>query len=70
MIQYQPVTSSNISSVGYDADKGELRVRFASGKEYGYLGVRPEQHAALIGAPSVGQHFTQHIRPHYSGIPV
>ena len=69
-MQYQDVTSSNISRVGYDSDQGALHVRFVSGKEYGYLGVRPEQHAALIGAPSVGQHFTQHIRPHYSGIPV
>lgn len=70
MIQYSPVTSSNISHVGYDPNEGILGVRFSSGKEYHYHGVRPEQHAALVGAVSVGSHFAQHIRPHYTGIPV
>jgi KTSC domain len=70
MMQYQPVASSNITHVGYDSENGTLGVRFSSGKEYHYDGVRPEQHAALVGAPSVGSHFAAHIRPAYTGKPV
>jgi KTSC domain len=69
-MNYQTVQSSNITHIGYDAESGVMGVRFSSGKEYHYHGIRPEQHAALVGAPSVGSHFAQHIKSNHTGIPV
>lgn len=59
--------SSSIASVGYDAASQRLHVEFTSGKTYEYSGVTPEEHEQLVGAPSVGQHFSKHLRPNYEG---
>ena len=64
----QPVQSSSISSVGYDAAARELHVEFASsGHVYVYPDVDPEAHEALLGAASIGVHFGKHIRPNFEG---
>ncbi|WP_428383569.1 KTSC domain-containing protein [Nevskia ramosa] len=60
--------SSNIKAVGYEA--GVLRIQFASGKAYDYPGVKPEQHAELMAAPSIGSHFAKTIRPQFDGVQV
>lgn len=69
-MKHQPVESSSIKSVGYDEDKQELHVRFKTGKTYAYAGVTPRQHQALLNAPSVGGHFSAHIRNAFSAKPV
>lgn len=57
-----PVQSSNIKSVGYDASTGTLQVEFRNGGLFDYAGVTPEQHAEMMGADSVGRYFHGHIR--------
>lgn len=55
-----PVASSSIKSVGHDGET--LEVEFHSGKVYRYAGVSRAAHDALLGAPSIGKHFGQHVR--------
>jgi hypothetical protein len=57
-----PVKSSNIKSVGYDPASQTLEVEFASGGVHQYAGVSTAQHAALLKAKSIGQHFHREIR--------
>ncbi len=59
---FTPVNSSMISAVGYDAASKTMHVRFPNGSHYAYEGVSPEQHAALVGAKSIGKHFGQNVR--------
>jgi hypothetical protein len=62
----QPVTSGCFAAVGYDPASQTMRLQFQSGAQHDYYGVAPEDHEALIGAPSLGRHFHQHIRPRFS----
>lgn len=59
------VSSSNISSVGYDMDKKLLRVEFKNGSVYDYFNVPQSEHDNLINAASVGSYFNQNIRTAY-----
>jgi hypothetical protein len=61
----QPITSSSISAIGYDADEELLRVEFNSGHTYDYKGVTADEHKALLAADSVGGYFAKHIRAKY-----
>lgn len=56
----RPVKSSFIGSIGHDGDV--LHVEMLNGDTYEYSGVTAEEHAALLGAQSIGGHFIQHIR--------
>jgi hypothetical protein len=67
MLHSTEVKSSTISHVGYDSDTKDLTVTFHHGGTYLYKGVTPEEHEALINAPSVGKHFHANIRPKYTG---
>ena len=58
----QPVQSSSIKSVGYDADTRTLEIEFPSGAVYHHYDVPPEAHQALMSAESVGKHYGAHIR--------
>jgi hypothetical protein len=57
-----PVKSSNLASVGYDAETQVLEVEFTSGQVYQYQDVPPEKHKALLKAESLGRYFGQNIR--------
>jgi len=57
-----PVKSSNIRSVGYDEGSKTLEVEFSSGSVYQYHDVDAEKHKALMGADSIGKHFSAHIK--------
>lgn len=59
----QPVTSSNIKAVGYDAATQAMTIEFHSGGRHVYSDVPPEKHAAMMepGA-SVGKLFHSSIR--------
>ena len=61
-----PVYSSNVSTVGYDTDSGELIVRWNSGKTSAYAGVPEELALELSKAPSVGQMLNSQIKPIYA----
>lgn len=56
------VASSNISSIGYDADNMYLNVEFNNGKTFAYADVTPAEALDLEQAQSVGRHFNQYIR--------
>lgn len=58
----QPVESSNIHSVGYDAATETMRVRFRSGKTYDYPGTKPDEHTRFMEAKSKGGHFSKVFR--------
>ena len=55
------VESSTISHIGFE--DGKLPVRFKSSPKHVYsYDATDEEHAALIGADSIGSHFHKHIK--------
>lgn len=61
-MEMQGVNSSMLTHVGHDPVTNRLTVQFKNGNVYHYDGVTPEEHAALLQAPSIGAHFGAHIR--------
>lgn len=59
------VESSQVKAVGYDAASKTLAVTFTHGPGtiYHYPDVKPETHAAFVGAESIGSYFGKHIKP-------
>ena len=62
----QSVSSSNLSSVGYDSSTSTLEVEFNSGSVYQYSNVPASVHSALMSASSHGQYFNANIKNSYS----
>ncbi|MDF0501590.1 KTSC domain-containing protein [Burkholderia cenocepacia] len=67
-IDTQPVESSQIHSIGYDADSSKLAVRFKGRKGeptslYYYSDFTQANFDALKTADSIGSHFYKHIKP-------
>jgi hypothetical protein len=60
------VKSSNVRSVGYDADTRTLTVEFHSGARYAYADVPSEEHEALLAATSIGAHLATKIKGVYA----
>lgn len=60
-----PVSSSNLSSVGYDPSSQILEVAFRTGRLYRYLGVPLHEHQALMSAGSHGSYLAHFIKPRY-----
>jgi hypothetical protein len=61
-MQRVAVTSSALSSVGFDGREGVLEVEFRTGRVYRYVGVPSRKHAELMEAESLGQYFGREIR--------
>lgn len=61
-IELEPVKSSLISAVGYDAPTKTMRVRFHSGATYDYQNVPGELHAQIISAPSIGHAINETLK--------
>ena len=61
----EPVASSNVVSIGYDADAETLEVEFSSSAVYQYYNVGAALNEQLMQAPSKGQFFNQYIRNAY-----
>lgn len=63
-IALQPVDSSQIARVGYDAASKTLAVQFKHGAQaiYHYPDVEPETHAAFIGSESLGVFFRDNLK--------
>ena len=58
-----PVSSSNISSIGYE--NGTLYVAFHSGGLYAYSGVSESVYRELMSAPSHGNYLAYQIKGRY-----
>ncbi len=61
----QPVNSSNLSSVGYDADSQTLTIEFRKSGTYEFYDVPDSVHQALMSAGSHGEYFAHNIRGKY-----
>ena len=66
----QPVSSSNIRSVGYEVETQMLELEFHSGGIYQYSGVPEVIYRDLIRAASKGSYFHQNIKDLYPFIRV
>ncbi|WP_321789335.1 KTSC domain-containing protein [Burkholderia pyrrocinia] len=70
-----PVESSQIHSIGYDAESETLAVRFKDRKTgaptslYHYSGFTQANFDALKTADSIGSHFYKNIKPHDDRFP-
>ncbi|MGU2444398.1 KTSC domain-containing protein [Burkholderia cenocepacia] len=68
-IDTKPVESSQIHSIGYDAESETLAVRFKDRRTagptslYHYTGFTQANFDALKTAESLGSHFYKHIKP-------
>lgn len=70
-IPLQDVESSQIESIGHDAETNTLAIRFKPyrsspdkpGALYHYANVDADTFAAFRDAESLGRHFGQHIKP-------
>jgi hypothetical protein len=61
----QPVESSSVRSLGYDAADQALEVEFTSGAVYRYLGVPARVVQGLGTASSIGRYVARNIRNSY-----
>jgi ATP-dependent DNA helicase RecG len=64
-VKREPVESSNIQSVGYDATLRVLEIEFHGGAVYQYDDVDSSVYADLMAADSKGQFFSREIRKQY-----
>jgi len=61
-----PVSSSNISAIGYDADNQILEVEFTTGAVYSYSGVSSDEYEGFMSSDSKGKYFHANIKNRYS----
>ncbi len=59
------VSSSNVRSVGYDAQSMTLEVEFHGGGVYRYGGVPSSVYSGLMGSGSKGAYLADHIKDRY-----
>lgn len=59
------VVSSNIRSVGYEANTETLEVEFTSGSVYQYFDVPESEYEGLMNAASKGKYFNRNIKDNY-----
>lgn len=64
-MQLDPVESSMLAAVGYDASLRALVVLYNSGKAYQYLEVPPDIFQGLLEARSKGRFMLDHVIDHY-----
>jgi hypothetical protein len=62
LVQRTPVSSTLLTSVGYEVATSTLEVEFRKGGVYQYLGISPEIHQQLMTAASIGTFFNTVIR--------
>jgi hypothetical protein len=60
-----PVSSSSLSSIGYDVDSQTLEVEFNHGGVYQYAGVPEGEYTSLMSSSSLGQYFQANIKNRY-----
>lgn len=64
-MERQPVTSSNLVSVGYEAGSETLKVEFKRQSVYQYYNVPQMLYEQLLQAPSIGKFFIANIRDQF-----
>jgi hypothetical protein len=64
-MRLDPVESSMLAAVGYDAELKALVVLYNSGKAYQYLEVPPDVYDGLTSARSKGRYMLDHIIEYY-----
>lgn len=64
-MEREPVNSSNLVGVGYDAGSETLEVEFKSGAVYQYLNVPEFMWERLRDADSIGRFFNAEIKNAY-----
>ncbi|WP_410666039.1 KTSC domain-containing protein [Amycolatopsis sp. lyj-84] len=62
----QPVTSTNIASIGYDPQTRTLEIEFRNCRVYQYSDVPEATATALLNAASHGQYFNLYVKDRYS----
>lgn len=60
------VSSSNIGTIGYEAETQTLEVEFLNGSIYQYAGVSVEEYEAMMNADSKGKYLNANIKGRYS----
>lgn len=63
--EMNPVSSSNIDSIGYDEPNQEVYVRFLNGSTYVYKGVPAQEYQNLLEAPSHGSYLNRSFKNVY-----
>lgn len=63
--EMQPVSSSNVAAVGYDAENQTVYVQFLDGSIYIYKGVPAHEFENLRTAPSVGSYLNRNYKNVY-----
>lgn len=61
----EPVSSSNLRSVGYDPSSNTLEIEFKSGGVYQYSGMPAHVHDSLLRSGSLGKYFANQIKDVY-----
>jgi len=61
----QSVSSTDLSSIGYDLESKTLEIEFKSGGIYQYFNVPEYVYEALLNASSHGKYFNQNIKEQY-----
>jgi KTSC domain len=61
-VQREPIASSSIAAVGYDAGTRTLEIEFHNGRIYQFFGVPHEMAQALRAAESTGAYFNKYVR--------
>ena len=62
----EPIRSSNIESIGYDAEAGRLEIEFRGGRVYEYVDVPIEVFDELMSSKSKGSYVNKYIAPVYA----
>jgi hypothetical protein len=65
-IERQPVVSSDIASIGYDAETETLEIEFKATGVYRYFSVPKSVAEELQRTPSPGKFFLQNIKGKYA----
>lgn len=61
----QTVSSSNISSIGYDPESCILEIEFHNGSVYQYFDVPQSTYEELMNASSHGSYFHRYVKERY-----
>jgi hypothetical protein len=61
-----PVSSSDIESIGYDEGTQTLEIEFKRGSAYQYFAVPREVYEAMMASSSCGKFFYSNIKDNYS----
>jgi hypothetical protein len=64
-MERQRVSSSDLSSIGYDISSQTLEIEFNSGAIYDYFNVPPPIYQGLMSAQSHGRYFNAYIKDRY-----